>query len=355
MRKLKIFLFLLYINAQAKNLNLPDVDLRTHFGPPHNQSKIRCFAYTTADLISEKIDLEVSALDISFNMIFSDTSFFKKQKNDRLKKFIRSNKNIFKDIDHAREIPDGQAASFYSGSNIFKGLELGGFEAAAIFLANAKDICPESQMPSSDIKIDELVDLSKAQFESINKHPSLSEKLGAEFSFIKLVNSTDVEAKALISIFQNNLNYMCHRIKINTQLIPKFIEIAGDLDDFKSELTKNPLKLKLNQKKLINVINYVLTQKNQSLAIGISARSLRIRNDYELSLSYEDFLYAGEHSVLVVGRKFENNENYFLIRNSWGESCDGYIQKIKRNCENGYFWISEDDLLSTLYSVVYLE
>jgi hypothetical protein len=53
------------------------------------------------------------------------------------------------------------------------------------------------------------------------------------------------------------------------------------------------------------------------------------------------------HMSLLIARKQENNKCYYLIRNSWGSSCDTYA-KTGWECKNGDTWVDEDTVASNL-------
>lgn len=59
------------------------------------------------------------------------------------------------------------------------------------------------------------------------------------------------------------------------------------------------------------------------------------------------------HTVLVVGREFRDGECKFLLRNSMGSSCGGYLAPYgdPRNCERGNIWMSESELAASLVEV----
>lgn len=61
------------------------------------------------------------------------------------------------------------------------------------------------------------------------------------------------------------------------------------------------------------------------------------------------------HSSLVVGREFneKTGECEYLIRNSWGSSCQYYSKSYR--CENGHVWLPGSVLAKGLGYVHYLE
>ena len=58
------------------------------------------------------------------------------------------------------------------------------------------------------------------------------------------------------------------------------------------------------------------------------------------------------HTVLLYGRKYDETQNqcHYLIKNSYGEGCNGYDARLQ--CEKGYIWIPESTLFRSMTSQV---
>lgn len=94
----------------------------------------------------------------------------------------------------------------------------------------------------------------------------------------------------------------------------------------------------------------------------------RIRNHLEtgtpVSIDYFDGVLENRkafkknlsslHTSLLMGQRFDpvGKECQFLIKNSFGESCDGYDSSL--NCEQGHLWVGESALRRALVSYVHL-
>lgn len=77
----------------------------------------------------------------------------------------------------------------------------------------------------------------------------------------------------------------------------------------------------------------------------------------------------GLHSMLVMGKKFQNGRCEYLVRNSFGNDCsfaDGSNVKCEYKCEtinnvqdckrpSGHYWVSEDRLLESLKAISVVE
>jgi hypothetical protein len=93
-----------------------------------------------------------------------------------------------------------------------------------------------------------------------------------------------------------------------------------------------------------------LLSKNFLLGKGASPVGLTfdVRNLLERPLRNGEV--HSNHSSLIIGRKKIKSSCYYLIRNSWGESCDE-IKSSKVICENGELFISESDLMKHIISL----
>lgn len=63
---------------------------------------------------------------------------------------------------------------------------------------------------------------------------------------------------------------------------------------------------------------------------------------------------CGNHAGLIVGREMRNGKCQLLIRDTYGSSCDKYLnlglmpQKMQKNCQDGRWWIDRDALLRNM-------
>jgi hypothetical protein len=63
----------------------------------------------------------------------------------------------------------------------------------------------------------------------------------------------------------------------------------------------------------------------------------------------------GMHTSSIIGRRFnvDNNKCEYLIRNSWGSSCERYRPNL--TCEEGNIWVDETTLKKNIILVTYLK
>lgn len=60
---------------------------------------------------------------------------------------------------------------------------------------------------------------------------------------------------------------------------------------------------------------------------------------------------CGKHAALLIGRRWNSKTKscQFLIRNSYGVSCERYLDEFKNDCDMGNIWVNEDTLSNNAY------
>jgi hypothetical protein len=66
---------------------------------------------------------------------------------------------------------------------------------------------------------------------------------------------------------------------------------------------------------------------------------------------------AGNHALTVFGREFREGKCQFLVRNTWDLLCAYLEKKYEKDCNSrqGTFWLREEDLLTSLNRIYYLQ
>ncbi|MEK6626224.1 MAG: C1 family peptidase [Bdellovibrionota bacterium] len=69
---------------------------------------------------------------------------------------------------------------------------------------------------------------------------------------------------------------------------------------------------------------------------------------------------CGNHAVLLIGTRCSNNKRQYLIRNSWGQSCNGYSHDTTQSnseCEasTSTVWVNEEVVINNTYSLNKIE
>jgi hypothetical protein len=144
---------------------------------------------------------------------------------------------------------------------------------------------------------------------------------------------------------------------LNMDQLSQILLTSWSTDAFKNivlqscPLVKAPeleqIKVKSSVFNIFNTINKQL-DKGNIVAMNYDSSLL---TDYTV----KDALAA--HSSTIVGRRFneETMSCEYLLRNSWGQGCEGYNKDYK--CKNGHVWIPEDFLKynNHLMQVFYIE
>jgi hypothetical protein len=64
---------------------------------------------------------------------------------------------------------------------------------------------------------------------------------------------------------------------------------------------------------------------------------------------------GGGHASLVVARATIQRQVYYLVRNSWGSSCDGYRPSVAKRCKQGHIWLTKKEMEDNAWIVDYLQ
>lgn len=117
----------------------------------------------------------------------------------------------------------------------------------------------------------------------------------------------------------------------------------------------------------MHVVNVSQYQRAADPAYGGQALNDRFRRAIDTALgqgriagiSYRNFLQGtdglhGRHASSIVGRKMINGECQYMIRNSWGLSCEPYHEPYKSRCRAGHVWVTEKELMANVFAVDYI-
>lgn len=311
------------------------------FKSPRNQGPIGwCYAYAAADLMSAKLDTELSAFHIAllFNKgvggnilldnIFKLGRLFSKKNSqvyeggwtDRNLKYLKKFETVCTE--------DALTSNLNLGNNI------------QYLLENTKKIKDESVFLSDDDNTTSYM-FFRANVSSFKTFfPYISAN-----NFIDTIRDND--DKSINAILLDVAQLSCE---------DKMIDIPQDLDIISRKIPSLFRVRKIGKKRkkikslkrfhsfvkdLDNVLDNV-----QPFAIHYDVGTLLTRNK-------KGFLHASS----VIGRKFENGSCQYQIRNSWGKVCSRYNEEKVTSCdkESGYYWIKEETLFDVASEFIYLK
>jgi len=279
----------------------PTYDLSASMGPVDSQGNIGwCYAYTVADLISQKLGKKVSAMDLAIN-------------SDRI--------NIFN-----------------GATRIFGQLPEGGILSTTINAANFYGVCADDRAHLSKDK------RKKFAGEDLVR---IGEERGLLLSGNKKVCDTDIP-----EMFPTLLESQV------LQIAEKSMQI-----DFLTNL-KNQACRKRERKKQFSFTecksfgaSLVHTSKHFECIDKALASGSALYISYNGSVLEDPNIYqsSANHASSIVGRRFNQDTKVceYLVRNSWGEKCDKYSRNY--TCEKGNIWIPRALLMKHTGQAAYLE
>ena len=290
------------------NKGCSSVDLRNNaLGEVRQQGSAGwCFAYSTADLISHRLNKKISATDLAINFYYQ-----------------------------MPEMPKSDLLSMASG----------GSDMGSMSYINNK-YCGEEVMPSSDLE----------------EHSCLKQgrKLEA-LDVVRLIENLD--RKGLVDLSECELNSIKALYKnISTE------EITSTLSNrtLSSFMKINELREKNCQLQRIKPVTKLVMKSG----LSIGADSLKDINEQldrnnPISLNYDahfllnrprTFGSVDNHYSVIVGRRLNESTNtcQYLIRNSWGKDCSIYPTHYKTQCEEGNIWVDENVLGQNILGVHFI-
>lgn len=319
MTKFLILTILFSINAFS---NCDYVDLRDDsLGENRNQKDIAwCYAYTMSDLINFKLKgPKLSAADTA--MTYNNHNLPRVQH-----KLVEAFNKIF--------LPNTPVKEHETG-----------FMALSFISAKKRGLCTEEIMPSPGLfRYEETAfGITKTHVEMFdasieihqqrkNVHYALKHNTSYKDNVYFLMNNMTkrdyfsiLESASKDSMFFEFSKIACKNNRIS---------IPENLNARYFFLPLNPFK----------IIDDQLNQKN---IVGIDYNSNVLENIKPRGLSL--------HASSIVGRRFNSSTKQceYLIRNSYGSSCDGYDSHLE--CDQGNLWIAKKYLRPVLYDVIYLD
>lgn len=276
-----------------------------------------CYAFAAADLVSTRLNREVSALDIS---------------------------NTFEES---------------SAGKLFSVLSIqGGLPHWAIEAARKKGFCSAERVRSSGGVL-----LSKSETSLSNLKKTLADlkALGAQLTALQPEDRAKFLQCRQLPV--EGLEYFFPKMKIE--------DVISVLSSTPSEkILSQMISFNCDQNRIEADFKMVsdwgfgsrfshlaeLTTNNQLSSgngIALGFRGYLLRNIY---------VPEGEHAALIIGRRWDltHHQCEYLIRNSWGTDCnkkrlyDPFFLKNGR-CENGNIWIPGDLLFPRTHLFIYLK
>ena len=257
-----------------------------------------CYAFTTADLLSYYTGENISALALSVK---------------NYQELLSENKTTFFElVDH--------------------------FDSMENFLDKVKghNLCTEGQINSEDL--------------SYNLNLGPSAKLRETLETIESFYDKQQTPEQFFCIHQDHFQNLFSTLNIedfidilstqNKNTV--FIELANRACNKENSISwPSDLKFKFSKSPSLDEIHKTLGKRDLVAVV------------YDIGLIASD-MERGSHISTIVGRRYNSDKKQceFLLRNSWGGTC---FPQYKYECEGGYLWIPEIEVMKGLKEASYKE
>jgi len=312
------------------------VDLRADLGAPRDQGNTGwCFSHTTADLISHKTRVRVSAFDLGIQFAATEIADLENSPSRAVQDYLREVPALLQVIKEAREDDRGTLApeTILTDDGIFSH---GGVEDAALLMANHRGLCEDRFFKGGEDGFNQHLKEMRRWVKYNREDPAG-------------ISSPHDIPEASKPIFRKILGWLEHqcgsRVPLRDALVPRALYAANSLKDFLNRSPTPDFPLKELQKALWTEVDRALNEKKVA-AVGYSAFDITEQAPEETTLD-------GDHSSIIAARRPVNGECQYFVRNSWGASCELYLPAWLKSCEekDGGVWVRQADL-KTIYSVV---
>lgn len=323
MRNLCWLVLLFTFGAQASDCTY--IDLRNdHLGANRNQeNQSWCYAYTVSDLFTYKLGLEkVSAADVAITYNKTPVPRAQRKVYEAVFRLLKPHQVQYEHVT--------------------------GFMAIAAKAAMNRGLCAESILPSGSLTRvtesggavkEEQVRMKEATNQihlirlavkkALRRNRPYDQSVWFKFPGVsKVTFFATLAALKKDQIFYAFTERACEnkRIAVNDQLKVKYYVV---------------------NKHVFNVIDEQLEKGN---IVGFDYDG-EILENIDVKARKLDSLHASS----IVGRRFNSVKNSceYLVRNSYGSSCEKYDPRIA--CDNGNLWLDKNLIQKHMYDLVYLE
>jgi hypothetical protein len=311
------------------------IDYRDELPPVRNQGNMGwCYAFAAADLVSHKLQQNISPLHIALNYNHAlNQGVIQQASRDSIQFLMRT---LGLDSQERKNPPSPTTIRNQFVSNFIpeSHRETGWVDRSIVATQNSGGFCLDqpieglSQDNEQFIAVMGMINhMRESYLRELSNSPSMSgeeyicehfkipETLVLPLDTIGIENlSNYLEGQLLRDLFFHLIDEHCQQ-RIQANLIPHQINLRH-----------------LNQADKLQSINQIL-EGGSILSINFMSQMLtgpQTEGEY--------------HSATIVGRR-RNNETLqceYLVRNSWGPDCERYSTN---ECEDGHIWISQSDIL----------
>jgi hypothetical protein len=315
------------------------VDFRSQLGPARDQGDSDlCFAYSAADLITQRTGELVSALDLATSYFLENVDGLgQPQASAEIQDYFEKNKSQVRQF-----VTDERNRAEIVGPLARMGKINDGEEDGVVLMSNVKGLCRESDFPSEGGFNSKDEKWLQSMAQKVEEHPEICKNWQLNTGVQTKLNTP--VADCVNAMWLDRINKRCARNIPLKPLLPVTFREAADLPSFVKSLSDSKYDSQSAWQGLIDKMNSIL-DSGRITAISYNGDYL-----WDRTQTLED------HSSTVVARKKINNQCYYLVRDSFGANCDSIHKDLKGRCEKGHVWLSEDELTkkTQIYSIMWL-
>ena len=299
-----------------------------------------CFAYATADMISQRVGLTVSALDVATRYYFADPAGLERGRHPALRAYLRGRPDLAEEIAESRNDTEASRERNPGRKPYFDKLEDGQEEAAAL-LYNLGGLCEDRDLPSFDG-----YGQHDRTFGALRWRSRLAPKLCWRSLGGTVARLRDPATDAFNAGWIAHVERRCRRRPLPVPLLPVSDAIADNQLDFMDKAARRDPGLAAGSDRLMAMIDYAL-DRGRMPVIGYSWYVLEERNPKDPDI-------AADHSSPIIARRRAAGRCQYHLQDNTGEYCARMRPGIRERCDLGRVWLDEDELRASLYSVIYL-
>jgi hypothetical protein len=299
-----------------------------------------CFAYATADMISQRVGMTVSALDVATRYYFADPAGLFRSRDRALRRYLAAHPDLAEEIAESRNDTEASKERNPLRKPFFDKLEDGQEEAAAL-LYNLGGLCRDRDLPSFDGYGQHVRTFARLRWRS-RLAPRMSwRSLGGTVDRLR-----DPATDAFNAGWMAHVERLCRRKPLPVPLLPVSDGIADNQLDFMERARNGDPDLTAGSDRLMAMIDYALDHGRLPV-VGYSWYVLEERDPKDPDL-------AADHSSPILARRTAGGRCQYHLQDNTGEYCARMRPGIRERCELGRVWLDEAELRASLYSVIYL-
>lgn len=301
-----------------------------------------CFAYATADMISQRWGRTVSALDVATTFYFANPAKLYSLSDGRLHDYLAARRSLAQEIFAQRSRVDVSEENNPQKRPYFDKLE-GGEEDIAALLVNIKGACLDRDLPSDDgyYVYTSALEILRRKARAAPRGDLCLRSIGATAPKL---------GDAVADVFNDGwvrfVDSRCRRVRGPAPLLPVSFRAAVDQREV-VERKREGSEISAEEKAhMFAMIDYALDHRRNP-TIGYSFYLLEAR-------APDDPDEFADHSSMVLARRKIGGVCHYLVQDNTGEWCTRLRPAIAARCAAGRIWLTEQELDETIYSVTYL-